>query len=219
MTRRIARALTATLAALAAAMLLAACSGSSGGGETPSPSALAGGASSGPYQGFGLDPAQPRPSFTLTDEKGKRFDFASRTAGHPTLLYFGYTNCPDVCPTTMADIRTALTKVPTALQKRTYVVFVTTDVKHDTGPVLAQWLRNFDTGVQATFVGLRGTQDEIDAAQAAAHIPLAEDNGQTHSARVLLFGSDDYARVAYTQSDNEAAQMAHDLPVVARPRS
>jgi protein SCO1/2 len=209
------RRISALLAALAALVLLAGCSGSSGGDADPSPSQLVGGASSGPYQGFGMDPAQPRPAFVLTDTHGKRFDFAARTAGHPTLLFFGYTNCPDVCPTTLADIHTALTKVPASIQKQVYVVFVTTDVKRDTGPVLARWLANFDHGVQAHFVGLRGTQAQIDTAQAAAHIPLAEDNGQTHSARVLLFGPDDYARVAYTQSDNEAQQIAHDLPLVA----
>jgi protein SCO1/2 len=210
-TRRVLGALLAVLGALA---VLAGCSGSSGGGD-PSPSELAAGAGSGKFHGFGMDPAQPRPSFVLTDNHGKRFDFATRTAGHPTLLYFGYTNCPDVCPTTLADIRTALTKQSPAVQKRVYVVFVTTDVKRDTGPVLTRWLANFDAGVQAQFVGLRGTQAQIDAAQAAAHIPLAEDDGQTHSARVLLFGSDNYARVAYTQSGNEAQQMAHDLPLVA----
>jgi protein SCO1/2 len=205
-------------AAVAALAVLAACSGSSGGAD-PSPSQLVGGAKAGPYQGFGMDPAQPRPSFVLTDAHGRRFDFAARTAGHPTLLYFGYTNCPDICPTTMADIHTALTKQSAAVQKEVYVVFVTTDVKRDTGPVLTRWLANFDPGVQAHFVGLRGTQAQIDAAQAAAHIPLAEDDGQTHSARVLLFGTDNYARVAYVQSDNEAQQMAHDLPLVSRSGS
>lgn len=213
------RRLSAVLTVLAALVLLAGCSGSSGDAASPSPSELIGGSSSGPYQGFGMDPAQPRPSFVLTDDRGARFDFAAQTGGHPTLLYFGYTNCPDICPTTMADIRIALTKQPAALQKQTYVVFVTTDVKRDTGPVMRQWLANFDHGVHAHFVGLRGTQAQIDAAQAAAHIPLAEDDGQTHSARVLLFGSDNYARVAYTQSDNEAQQIAHDLPLVARSGS
>src|SRR5437764_10334723 len=78
------------------------------------------------YQGFELTPAQPRPVFVLTDSHGKRFSF-SQTSGHPTFLFFGYTNCPDVCPTTMADIRIALSHVPRALQAQTYVAFVTTD--------------------------------------------------------------------------------------------
>jgi protein SCO1/2 len=116
----------------------------------------------------------------------------------------------------MADIHTALSKVPPALQRQTYVVFVSTDVKHDTAAVIDKWLSNFTGGVGATFVGLRGTQAQIDAAQAASHIALAEDDGQTHSAQVLLFGADDYARVTFLQSTNEAELMAHDLPLAAK---
>ena len=67
-------------------------------------------------------------------------------------------------------------------------VRVSTDVKHDTGPVIAQWLVNFAPNTTATFVGLRGTQAQIDAAQTAAHMTVAEDSGQTHSAVVLLYG-------------------------------
>jgi protein SCO1/2 len=168
------------------------------------------------FHGTGLVPPQPRPSFTLTDTKGKSFAFGTKTAGHPTLVFFGYTNCPDVCPTTLADIHTALSNVPAALQRETYVVFVTTDVKNDTAAVIDKWLSNFTGGVGATFVGLRGTQAQIDAAQAASHIALAEDDGQTHSAQVLLFGADDYARVTFLQSTNEAELIAHDLPLVAK---
>jgi protein SCO1/2 len=206
------------LAALAlTAVLAAGCTSSHP--STPKPSGLNDQPQTGTYDGVGMDPAQPRPSFTLTDAQGKPFAFGTRTAGHPTLLYFGYTNCPDICPTTLADIHNALAAVPVALQKQVDVVFVSTDVKHDTGPVITEWLHNFDTGVQATFVGLRGTQAQIDAAQASAHIFLAEDDGQTHSTQVLLFGHDDYAHVQYVYSGtggNEAKQMAHDLPIVAR---
>jgi protein SCO1/2 len=65
-------------------------------------------------------------------------------------------------------------------------------------------------------VGLRGTQAQIDAAQAAAHITLATDGGQTHSAQVLLYGPDDYAHVTFLQSTTEQQAMAHDLSIVAR---
>lgn len=188
---------------LAVAAFVAGCASSGGSAKAAS------------YQGFVLDPPQPRPAFTLTDTSGNRFDFATETAGHPTLLFFGYTNCPDVCPTTMADINTALTKLPEPLQRQTDVVFVTTDVKRDTGPVIARWLAHFTSGVAARFVGLRGTQAEIDTAQVAAHVQVAEDDGQTHSAEVLLFGADNWARVSFLQSNNEAEQMEHDLPLVA----
>lgn len=202
------------LAAMCAAVLLVAGCGSSASSK-PKPSELHGGGKVGKYEGSGLVPAQPRPSFTLTDTDGKPFAFGSRTSGHPTFLFFGYTNCPDVCPATLADIATALRRVPESVAKKSYVVFVTTDVKNDTGPVIAQWLANFSHRSPATFVGLRGTQAEIDAAQAAAHITLASDEGKTHSASALLYGPDDYARVLFLQSNNEAKAMEHDLKIVA----
>ncbi len=191
--------------------ILAACSSGSG---SPKRSELNDNPKVGRYQGFGLAPPQPRPSFTLTDTDGKRFSF-SQTAGRPTLLYFGYTRCPDVCPTTMADVAQALQAVPAKIRHATYVVFVTTDVKHDTGPVIAAWLRHFDPGLPRQFVGLTGSQAQIDAAQASAHVQLAEDDGQLHAADVVLYGADDYAHVKYLQSDNESDQISHDLQLVA----
>jgi protein SCO1/2 len=205
------------LSLVLAGLLLAACTSSAS--PTPKPSQLLGQNSAGPYLGAGLVPAQPRPSFTLTDTAGRPFAFGTRTSKHPTFLYFGYTQCPDVCPATMADVRLALTHVPASVAERTYVVFVTTDVKHDTSAVIKRWLANFSAGSKATWVGLRGTQAQIDAAQAAAHIPLAEDSGQTHSAQVLLYGPDDYAHVTFLQSNNVQEQIAHDLPIVARESS
>ena len=168
------------------------------------------------YQGFGLTPPQPRPSFVLTDTTGASYSFGQETAGRPTFLYFGYTHCPDVCPTTMADIGQALLSVPTALRAKTLVVFVTTDVANDTGPVIADWLKGFAIPGYAGFVGLYGTQAQVDAAQAAAHVMLATEEGKQHSAEVLLYGADDYARVSYVQSNNETALMTHDLPLVAK---
>jgi protein SCO1/2 len=207
--------MTRRLAAVVAAVALVAAACSSG-AAAPQPSELHDKPTGGVYQGFGLLPPQPRPSFTLTDTSGKSYAFGRATAGKPTLLYFGYTHCPDVCPTTMADIGQALRTVPSDIQRRTQVVFVTTDVKRDTGPVMAAWLAHFDTDLPNRFVGLTGTQAQIDAAQAAAHVQLAEDEGQQHSAEVLLYGSDDYARVQYLQSTNEADQIGHDLPLVAK---
>lgn len=201
---------------LAALALVAGCSS---GSPQPKGSDLVGQKQSGPYLGAGLVPPQPRPSFTLTDTSGRPFAFGTATAKHPTFLYFGYTNCPDVCPETMADIRIALTKVPAAVAASTRVVFVSTDVKHDTGPVIHRWLANLSVGSKATWIGLRGTQAQVDAAQAAAHVAVAEDDGQTHSAQALLYGPDDYAHVTFLQSTQEQQQMAHDLPIVAKGSS
>lgn len=196
-------------------LVVAGCSS----GDSPSsePSELQGAGQNATYQGFGMTTPQPRPNFELVDQTGKKFSFGQKTAGHPTLLFFGYTNCPDICPTTMADVGQALRSVSADDAKQTYVVFVTTDVKRDKPAVLATWIRNFSGGTQgATFVGLSGTQAQVDAAQAAAHITVAEDNGQTHSSRTLLYGKDDYARVSFAQSAQLSKQISHDLTLVSK---
>jgi len=210
--RRLADGLLAVLAAGG----LAACGAS--GGAQPSqskPSELTDHTDAS-YAGLGLTPAQPRPAFTLTDTTGRPYRFGTATAGKPTLLYFGYTHCPDVCPTTLADIALALQAVPASIRQQTQVVFVTTDIKRDTPAVLKRYLAQFDPGLPNPFVGLTGSQPQIDAAQVAAHVTLAQDDGQTHSAEVLLYGSDDYARGAFLQSTDETAQISHDLTLVAK---
>lgn len=176
-------------------------------------------AGGGTYAGFGLTPPQPRPNFVLTDEAGRSFAFGQRTHAQPTLLFFGYTHCPDDCPTTMADIRLALLRVPSAVRSRTKVVFVTTDPARDSGARIKQWLSQFTVGLPAAdWIGLRGTRGQLDAAQAAAHVTIAADDGQTHSLSVLLYGPDDYAHVSFALTDTETQQMVHDLPIVAAGR-
>jgi protein SCO1/2 len=206
--------------AVAFALLLSACSGSSG-STTPAAASGAGACAAGlndhtdaTYCGLGLTPPQPRPQFTVTDMAGKPYLFANETAGKPTLLFFGYTTCPDVCPTTMADIAQALRQSTAAIRQAVQVVFVSTDPKTDTLPVIKAWLDKFDPDLPTKFIGLRGTDAQVHAAEAAAHVTLSEDEGQTHSAEVLLYGADDYARVAFLQSDNEAADMSHDLAAI-----
>jgi protein SCO1/2 len=64
------------------------------------------------YRGGLVNPPLPKPKFTLTDTSGVPFDFSVKTQGFVTLLFFGYTHCPDMCPTQMAMIGKALTKMP-----------------------------------------------------------------------------------------------------------
>ena len=197
---------------LAASLALSACgTATAEGGHDHGSSAPA--AVEGPddvYAGVDLPDPYQRPSFTLTDTSGAPFDFAAATAGKPTLLFFGYTNCPDVCPTTLADIAVALRGLDAALVQQVQVVFVTTDPKRDTPAVLRAWLDRFDADLPIQFIGLTGDQAAIDQAQLATGVPVAEDDGQTHSALLLLYGSDDEAHVAF-DSGNTARDIAADL--------
>jgi len=160
----------------------------------------------------GLDLAEPyrRPSFTLTDTSGAPFDFKAATAGKPTLLFFGYTHCPDVCPTTMADIAVALRGLDPALVQQLRVVFVTTDPARDDPAVLGEWLGRFDADLATRFIGLTGDQATIDQAQLSTGVPLAEDDGKLHSSLLLLYGSDDEAHVAF-DAGNTARDIAADI--------
>jgi len=204
-------------AALAAAGLLAAGCGATTAHDHSAASPPATVSASGPQQKYaGINLAQPyrRPSFTLTDTAKKPFDFTTATGKRPTLLYFGYTRCPDVCPTTMADIAVALRGMDRATADKVQVVFVTTDPAHDTPAVLAEYLHRFDADLPVRFVGLTGKQDAIDQAQLSAGVPLAEDDGKTHSSLLLLYGKDDQAHVAF-DAGNTSRDIASDLRQVA----
>lgn len=159
----------------AAALVLAVTgtAGCAGADQGTGPGGAQAGAGSRGFHGQEPDRPPPRPQFVLTDSTGAPFDFGQQTAGRPTLLYFGYANCPDLCPTAMADIAAALRQTPAALQDQTRVVMVTTDPDRDTGPVLERFLRQFNT----TFIGLTGTQEQVDAAQRAVGIDPAPKGG------------------------------------------
>ena len=209
---------------LSSGLLLAACTGDSGSGTAAASSsghqhgdapAEVEGGDSGPYDGTNLGTPYQKPEFTLTDASGASYDFGARTGTRPTLLFFGYTNCPDVCPTTMADIAVALRQVDPAVAQQTNVVFVTTDPARDTPQALGTWLGRFDGDLPTKFVGLTGDQQQIDQAQLAAGVPLAEDDGQQHSALVLLYGADGKAHVAFNAAASPK-DMAHDLALVAK---
>ncbi len=204
--------------AAGALLLLAGCGGTAEAGAghdhaaAEAPATVSG--PSDPYDGLYLADPYQKPQFTLTDQTGTAYDFAAATADGPTLLFFGYTNCPDVCPTTMADVSIALQTVDPAVAARTNVVFVTTDPARDTPAVLGEYLDRFGTGPAPAIVGLTGDQSQVEGAQLAAGVPLAEDMGQTHSSLLLLYGTDGQADVAF-DAGNTSRDIAHDLAIVA----
>ncbi len=207
----------------AAAFALTACGGSSPSaivvqGQGPVPRGL---------QGVLQSPPQPKPDFTLTDTSGQPYAFGPATRGDVTLLYFGYTHCPDECPTHMANIAAALSKVGPAVDGHVKVVFVTTDPRRDTGPVMRAWLDNFSP----SFVGLTGTEAQIQAAESGAGIDPSQgaaptipgatttvptgDYAVTHAAQVIAFTTDNLAHVIYPSGSGVKAWV-HDLPELVK---
>ena len=156
------------------------------------------------------------PEFTLTDTDGNAFDFGSETRGYMTLLFFGYTNCPDICPVHMANIGAALDRLPYSVTSRVKVVFVTTDPERDTPGRIREWLDHFDTG----FIGLTGTLEEIAAAEREVKIAPSQrvprdDGGYDvgHSARVIAFTTDGAGRFLYPFGTRQS-DWASEIPAL-----
>src|SRR5690242_18385627 len=79
------------------------------------------------FRGGVVAPPVPKPRFVLTDTSGAPFDFWAKTQGSVTLLFFGYTSCPDQCPLHMANLAVAFKKLPSGIADSVKLVFVTTD--------------------------------------------------------------------------------------------
>ena len=162
-----------------------------------------------------LDKPFEKPDLVLTDTSGKKYDLRKETEGRPTLIYFGYTNCPDVCPLTMNNIAVAKKQLPKAEQDKLSVVFVTTDPERDTAPALGKWLKGIDPQV----VGLTGDFDTIQAGARTLGIsiepPHKDKNGKmvsTHGTQVVAFSpKTDAGYVLYTE-DAKVDDYTRDLP-------
>lgn len=166
------------------------------------------------YRGGLVTPPLLKPRFTLTDTAGTPFDFWEKTRRNVTLLFFGYTRCPDQCPLHMANIAVSLKKIPKDLADQVKVVFITTDPARDTPNALRAWLDRFDE----RFIGLTGSEAALEIAQRAAGVPtatkpvLATGNyAVAHASFVVAYTKDNLGHLIYpsgvTQDD-----WAHDLP-------
>jgi protein SCO1/2 len=153
------------------------------------------------------------PAKSLTDTNGNEFNLVTSTKKPVTLVFFGYTNCPDVCPTVMADLASALTKLDKSVRDQVQMLFITTDPARDTGPVIRRYLDRFDP----SFVGLTGQLASIKSIAGAVGVPVEgmkrlPSGGYEvgHGAQVLGFGKDDKATVIWL--DNAAiGDLAHDF--------
>ncbi|MFD0529346.1 SCO family protein [Kitasatospora arboriphila] len=144
---------------------------------------------------------------------------AQADRGQPVVLFFGYTSCPDVCPTTMGDIGVAMSKLSAEEQKKIDVVFVSTDPERDTPKVLRTWLDSMGKG----FIGLTGDLAEVKTAArtvgVAVQDPVVNADGSVtsaHGAQVLAFlPSDDKAHVLWMGSST-VETYSHDLALLAK---
>ncbi|HUR51759.1 MAG TPA: SCO family protein [Mycobacteriales bacterium] len=222
-------------ALLALAVLTACGDGTSSVSTRPTPSPHA-------FHGVQPTPVPARPEWVLHDTDGKVFDLQAQTRGKPTYVYFGYTHCPDECPTAMADLATVLRRADPSVRDQVQVLFVTTDPARDSAPVLRRWLDQFSKD----FVGLLGTKAEVAAAQRASGVAPAYPEGPVptlpgrpdqhvhepgtaphkhfgplgyavaHSAVIFAYDAADRLPVVYPGGVTPA-DIAADLPALADP--
>ena len=138
---------------------------------------------------WAVRPQAPPPSliggpFRLENAEGKTVTDAD-FRGKPFLVYFGYTHCPDICPTTLAQISDVFKRLP---DKPIKAVFITVDPERDTSELMADYVSSFDPRI----VGLSGTPEEIAAVEKAYRVyarkaPTKDgDYGMDHSSIIYL---------------------------------
>ena len=167
-----------------------------------------------PEGGAQVSPPILKPAFVLADQNGKPFDLRRDTEGYVTLLFFGYTHCPDVCPVHMSNIASALKLMSGEDQRRFKVVFVTTDPARDDAERLKAWLGALDP----SFIGLRGPIDRINAITrglgfggASIEDTTKQDYTVGHLGVVFAFTRDNLAHTVYPFGVRQA-EWATDLP-------
>ncbi len=168
------------------------------------------------FNGTVIQSPDPVPDFTLNASTGERLRL-SDLRGKVVLMYFGYTFCPDACPTTLNELK----KVPPALGERAdevQVVMVTVDPQRDTPEVLREFLGHFDP----SFLGLTGTEEEVLAAATPLGIYFAAHEGSPatgylvdHTTSVLAIDKEGYLRLLYSfETPGEA--IADDMRQLVR---
>jgi protein SCO1/2 len=155
----------------------------------------------------------PDLAFKLTADTGQSIT-ASAFRGNTTLVYFGYTHCPDVCPETMARLMQVLEKVPANDAKQVRILFISVDPARDTPQALHAYVTAFDA---QHIRGLTGTDAQVESLakryRVAYQMEKRDSNGSyevTHSSAVYIFDRAGHARLLATSGDSPDA-IAHDL--------
>ncbi|MGW3144256.1 MULTISPECIES: SCO family protein [Streptomyces] len=207
----------AAAALLAAATLTLSACGS--GDDGKSPIAVVSEESGSAKAATLLDKPFEKPDLVLTDTHGKKYDLRKETEGRPTLVYFGYTHCPDICPLTMNNIAVAKKSLPKAEQAELRVVFVTTDPARDTPSELGKWLK----GIDPQFIGLTGDFATIQAGARSLGIsiePTKKDkNGKivsVHGTQVVAFSPKTDGGYLLYGEDATVDDYTKDLPKIIK---
>jgi len=163
------------------------------------------------FQGSLIDPPIPAADFELTDQHGDTFKLSNHN-GEVVLIFFGYTNCPDVCPVTLSEFKQVKAQLGEKAEEVQFV-YITVDPERDTVQRMKDHLENFDP----TFVGLTGDTPDLEPVLKAYGVYAAKvDSGSAagylvdHTARVYAIDVNGNLRLTYpfeTGSDALAADI------------
>ncbi|HEY8880868.1 MAG TPA: SCO family protein [Roseateles sp.] len=179
---------------------------------------LAGCQKSGPdkpaFKGIDLTGAEYARTLNLTDQDGRARSLAD-FKGKVLVVFFGYTQCPDVCPTTMAEVADVKRSLG-ADGDKVQGIFVTIDPERDTAQLLKAYLASFDS----SFVGLRGSEEQTQAAAKEFKVFYAKVPGKTpetytmdHTAASFIFDTEGRVRV-YARYGAGAQPLADDIKLL-----
>jgi len=161
------------------------------------------------WYGTNITGVMPQLTFSMTRASDGKTVSAKDFRGREVLLYFGYTNCPDVCPTTLANITAALNRLG-ARAKDLRVLFVTVDPDRDKLSVLDAYVKAFSPEM----VGLRGDADALAKLARRYRVAYSVDAGPpyevSHSSAVFFFDADGHARVV-TLATGDTGALAGDM--------
>jgi protein SCO1/2 len=158
------------------------------------------------FRGAVIKPPWPAPEINLADQNRQPFTLSSQR-GKIVLLYFGYVNCPDECPLTMAHVKLARESLGSRA-KDVQVVMVSTDPVRDTPQALGDFMDHFDS----SFLGLTGTVPELQKVWQDYGVTV-EEGGETHS--TFLYVVDPAGDVRETfLPDTEPTDIAADLKLL-----
>lgn len=168
------------------------------------------------FRGTLYDPAQPAPEITLTRANGQPFQLSAEK-GKLVFLFFGYTSCPDVCPTTMAEMRQTLESVG-AKANQVDVVFITVDPDRDTPDKVQQYASIFNPN----FIGLSGSMQELEPVWGEYGVyrkieasTSPTDYSVTHSSLLFLIDQNGNMRLSYSFG-TPPEDIAHDIKLLLK---
>lgn len=166
------------------------------------------------------EPYPPAPEIELIRANGASFRLREMR-GNTVLLFFGYTSCPDVCPTTLAELKQALENLDEEDAKQVQVLFVTVDPERDTPERVQEYVNHFNPD----FIGLSGAESEL--AEVWQDYGVFRENVEgnsaagylvDHTARLTLIDRNGNLRLSYA-FDTPVDNIVHDLKLLLKEKS